>query len=206
MTECLIEKTKRRRVKGTGPSRSKLQTFVDLGMVDQNIIKHLNFIADKYKENDIGSYKYAISGHCNYEEVFNVQDKYRQILLQTTSDSNSVDEFTYDNWIIDPIQLPMFNNIYRFRISEMKPNHTFKWHIDADTSVMCRAIINLNDNDSIFQFKDKQRVHTLLTKPGHMYFINTGWLHQVQTYNIMRRAALFSFRYEDYIGKTNLNV
>ena len=205
MNDCLISKTKRQRVSGTGPRRAKLVPYADLGSLHFSLIEKLNDIADKNTGNDLGSDNYNISKQCNFDEVFNAHYNYRQILLQTTEIENTVNEYNYCNWIED-ISIPDFKNVYRFRISEMQPQHELKYHIDADTSVNCRAQIWLNDNDSIFQFKDKEQIHTLHMMKNHMYFINTGWPHRVVTGKDIRRVAIFGFSFEDYIGKINLNV
>ena len=55
LNDCLISKTKRQRVSGTGPRRAKLVTYADLGSLHFSLIKKLNDIADKNTGNDLGS-------------------------------------------------------------------------------------------------------------------------------------------------------
>ena len=78
------------------------------------------------------------------------------------------------------------------------------WHIDQDTSVICRAQLCLNENDSVFQFNRKGKIEEFSMKPGEIWFINTGWSHRVVTNTKLRRSAIFGFDYKDYIGENNL--
>lgn len=213
--KCLIEQTKRTRVGGTGPRRNKLKTFCKIGQVSSKVVDELNYILDTNTKNDIGGDNYGISQNCNYEEVFNVGSSYRQILLQKKSlDSETdVDEYAYDTWEPDPYGSllytrqalnSLFDKTYRFRLSEMKGDHELNWHIDADTSVICRAQICLNDNDSIFEFKDKEGVKSLQMQPGEVWFINTGWNHRVVSGNITRRTAIIGFHFNNLLNNSIL--
>lgn len=202
---------------GTGPRRNKLKTFCKLGQVSSKVVDELNYILDTNTKNDIGGDNYGISQNCNYEEVFNVGSSYRQILLQKKSlDSETdVDEYAYDTWEPDPYDSllytrqalnSLFDKTYRFRLSEMKGDHELNWHIDADTSVICRAQICLNVNDSIFEFKDKEGVKSLQMQPGEVWFINTGWNHRVITGQITRRSAILGFHYDDLCDKMDITL
>ena len=208
--DCLIQKTKRMRVNGTGPKRTQLKTFHKIGTMPKRVLKELNYILDTNTSNDIGGDDYAISQNCNYEEVFNVQDKYRQVLLQKTPDIDPMvtNEYMYTSWDgnyklrytrseLDKL----FKKTYRFRMSEMGDGHELNWHIDQDTSVICRAQICLNENDSVLQFKDRQGIHELKMQPGEVWFINTGWNHRVVAGNDLRRSAIFGFHFNDLIDK-----
>lgn len=211
--KCLIEQTKRKRVGGTGPRRDKLQTFVKLGNVPTSVLFELNGILDSNSGNDIGGDNYGISQNCNYDEVFNVSDKYRQILLQKRIEdaSDDVNEYLYTRW--DP-EYPvshtraeldkLFHNVYRFRMSEMQGDHELNWHIDADTSVICRAQICLRNSDSVIEFKDKEGIHQLRMKAGEIWFINTGWNHRVLNGENSRRSAIFGFHFDDLKNKEML--
>jgi len=215
--DCLIQQTKRSRVNGSGPKRTELKTFYKIGSMPKRVLKELNYILDTNTSNDIGGDDYAISQNCDYEEVFNVQDKYRQILLQKTGelDPNVTNEYMYNIWDgnyqlrytrveLDKIfkrLRPSMPRIYRFRMSEMGDGHELNWHIDQDTSVICRAQICLNENDSVLEFKDRQGIHKLKMKPGEVWFINTGWNHRVVAGNDIRRSAIFGFHFNDLIEK-----
>lgn len=211
--KCLIEQSKRTRVRGDGPRRNKLKTFCKIGKAAPNVVDELNYILDTHTTNDIGGDVYGISQNCNYEEKFNFGTKYRQLLLQekSSSDGPDIDEYAYDRWVSDyklrytrPLLDSMFSATHRFRLSEMTGNHELNWHIDADTSVSCRAQICLNHNDSIFEFKDKEGVKSLQMEPGEIWFINTGWNHRVVSGNITRRTALIGFHFDNLIDNEKL--
>jgi hypothetical protein len=203
MSECLIQKTKRQRVKGSGPKRDQMVTFAKLGTVSQELLEKLNLIADKRSGNDLGSDAYNISQHCDVNNVF-IDSGYRQILIQERKvDIDTADEHLYTEYNED-VSVPYFDQIYRLRISEMAPGHEMNWHIDTDTSVMCRAQICLNKNDSVFQFKRRGVIEEFTMQPGEMWFINTGWLHRVISKNDTRRSAIFGFDYKDYNGNIHL--
>lgn len=202
---CLIENTKRQRVRGDGPRRDELVTFAKLGVVSDDLVDKLNEIADRRAGNDLGSDAYNISQHCDVNNVF-IDTGYRQILIQERQlDVDTADEHLYTEYNED-VNVPFFNQIYRLRISEMAPGHEMNWHIDTDTSVMCRAQICLNDNDSIFQFKRRGEIEQFTMKKGEMWFINTGWLHRVVSKDLVRRSAIFGFDHKDYIGEVDLRV
>lgn len=202
---CLIENTKRQRVRGAGPRRDELVTFAKLGVVSDDVVDKLNEIADRRSGNDLGSDAYNISQHCDVNNVF-IDTGYRQILIQERQlDVDTADEHLYTEYNED-VNVPFFNQIYRLRISEMAPGHEMNWHIDTDTSVMCRAQICLNDNDSIFQFKRRGGIEQFTMKKGEMWFINTGWLHRVVSKDLIRRSAIFGFDHKDYNGEVDLRV
>jgi oxalate decarboxylase/phosphoglucose isomerase-like protein (cupin superfamily) len=204
--ECLIKATKRQRVGGEGPGRNDFVTFAKIGEVAPSLVEKLNEIADRRDGNDLGGDNYNLSQICEIEEAFNAAGQYRQIILQEkTVDYESVDEHTYTRYNEDVI-VPFFKQIYRLRISEMPAGHELNWHIDSDTSVMCRAQICLTENDSVFEFKRKGVVESFIMKPGEMWFVNTGWLHRVVAGKTSRRVAIFGFDYKDYTDEQKLLV
>jgi hypothetical protein len=204
MSKCTISKTKRTRVKGTGPRRNDMVTFSKIGDVPKKVVDQLNNIIESNLGNDLGSDNYNISQLCDVENVFAPKTYYRQILIQEKNcNQESIDEHVYTEYN-ENISIPFFNKIYRLRISEMLDNNEMNWHIDTDTSVMCRAQICLNDNDSIMQFNRKGVIEQVHMKKGEMWFINTGWLHRVVTHDDVRRAAIFGFDFKDYIGNVNI--
>lgn len=206
MTEkCLVEKTKRERVNGPGPKRDELVIFKKIGEVSDETFEYLNRFIDENPHSDLGSDDYTITRACNYDKVFNVGHSYRQVIMQKNRSNNhyTVDEYLYSTWIpgSEIVQQEInnfFKTVYRFRISEMQPRHKLNWHIDADTSYSCRAQICLNENNSTFLFKDKQRVHQFQMKPKELWFINTGWSHTVENDTTgVRKVAIMSFAFAD---------
>ena len=202
--KCLIEKTKRTRVKGPGPRRTEMVTFAKIGDVDLALLDQLRSILVRNPQNDLGGDGYNISQQCDLEGVFNAAGNYRQVLIQKSiHNHDTASEFDYTNYV-EPVEIPWFEKIYRLRLSHMGPGHTINWHIDTDTSVMCRAQICLNENDSVFKFKTKNGIEEFNMKPGEMWFINTGWPHSVEGGNTERSVAIFGFEYKDYDGDVNL--
>jgi hypothetical protein len=214
----VIKSTKRNRVKGTGPRRTELKTFVKLGVAPHYVVKELNRILDIHQHNDIGGDNYNITNTTDYDKSFGISktdNTYRQVLLQGNSliDKESVDEYTYNKWdngyplrYTRPFLDKLFTNTIRFRLSEMSGHVALKWHIDADTSVACRAQICLSEDDSIFEFKTKSGIHKLKMKLGECWFINTGWNHRVVSGNDTRRTAIWSYHFDDVINKDLLWV
>lgn len=202
--KCLIEKTKRTRVRGSGPRRDDFVTFQKIGDVSPELVDQLNAILDENPQNDLGGDNYNISQQCNLEEVFNAVGDYRQVLIQESiHDADTANELDYTQYKYD-VTIPKFNFVYRLRLSHMKPGHTINWHIDTDTSVMCRAQICLNDNDAVFKFKRRGVIEEFKMKKGEMWFINTGWLHSVEGGETERKVAIFGFEYKDYYGSVNI--
>ena len=216
MTDCLIAQTKRTRVGGTGPRRNKLLTHCKLGDAPERVVDELNYILDTHSGNDIGGDDYGISQNCEQLRIeFDTEDKYRQVLMQKKALGNGddVDEYLYTEWdhhylirYTHPYIQTLFNNVYRFRLSEMKGDHELSWHIDADTSVICRAQICLSDSESLLEFRDKAGVHKLQMKKGEVWFINTGWNHRVVNGSNIRRSAIWGFHYDDLKDNGVLNV
>ena len=200
----LAQKTKRSRVKGTGPRRKELVTHQLLGMITDNTMSELNTLADLYIGNDLGGDNYQVSQTFDYNKVFKTGDHYRQILIQVSEadGEDAFNEFSYTKFLYNVPKMKsyldsMLKNFYRLRISEMQPNSSIDWHIDADTSVVCRIIICLNDNDSVFCLDDKKHLHEVRMKKGEVWFVNTGWAHAVDNNEGIRRVALLSCHYDD---------
>ncbi len=202
--------SKRAHVKGRGPKRHELKTFYKMGEVSKETLATLNSILDTNQGNDLYTKEYDICSLFDSAKSHGVKSKddYRQILLQglEAEDTAPVDEneFRYSHWLADDYPLkPLltdlgrhFDATARFRLSETQPHKEIAWHIDTNTSVACRAQICLHDNDSVFEFKDRDGVHQLFMKPGEMWFINTGWPHRVVTGDVARRTAVWSFEFE----------
>jgi hypothetical protein len=205
MEKCLIEQTKRTRVRGVGPRRTELKPFAKICDVGEEVLSSLEQLMSANTGNDLGGDGYEISKHCNFVSVFNATDSYRQKLFQLKSvdDNSRVNETSYHNWSDDipeslkNIMSEHFDNVYRFRVSEMKPGHELNWHIDQDPSVICRAQICIKDGGSLFEFDVRGKVHTLKMKRGEMYFINTGWKHRVVNSDTERMVGIFGFEYKD---------
>lgn len=200
--KCLIEQTTRSRVHGSGPHRRELVPFFKIAQAPSGVIADLLTISETNLSNDLGTDKYSISKHCDFKEVFNVDTRYRQILLQQKlpNEQSEVNEYAYSVWDAAVTESTkewissVFDSVCRFRISVMAGNYELNWHIDADTSVICRAQICLQADDTVFEVKTKTGIHRLTMDVGGVYFINTGWSHRVvNTSANERRVAIFGF-------------
>jgi hypothetical protein len=196
--------SKKQRVNGSGPSRRMLNAFSFIDSVPEEIIFDLKNLSTTLPATCIGSDNYKIAEGIDLESVFNVlQTEYKQILLQSHSTDQRT-EFDYTNWAdgterIKTFLLRYFKDIYRLRISVTSPNHSIPWHIDADTSVVCRAQICVDVGNNKFNFQTKDCIEELSMEPGKMYFINTGWKHQVLNFDKTRIVAIFAFKFEDFL-------
>ncbi len=207
MTDAVTMSKKIRARGNTGPDRKELKTFAQLGTIDPALIARLvDFAKQNHDTDDLLSDRYQISRHCDPKDVFNVTPAmYRQVLLQELDTSLPGDqEQSYGVWsMADPVVEELwavlseyFTTIYRARISTMEPNSQLNWHIDTNTSYLCRAQVGLVTEESVFQFKRHGIQEDLIMKPGELWFINTGWPHRVVTGNQTRLSLIFSFTFD----------
>ena len=219
MTEkCLIENTRRSRVSGNnGPKRHQLNTHgIVTTNVPQEVLNEILQIANTYEGNDLNGDNYQISQHCNVDKAFTDSPTYRQILLQhLNKDADSeIDETNYQSWRTDLSTTAIQNYLntvfkapYRTRISVMNGGNELNYHIDTDTSVLCRMQIPVQTAGSLFQWKTKTEEVSLDMQLGHSYFVNTGWLHRVvNDSNNTRIVLIFGIDYDNIPEKENLLV
>jgi hypothetical protein len=214
---CLIKNSRRSRVKGTGPRRHEMLTHgVVSSDVPQEVIDEILQIANTYNENDLRGDNYQISQHCDVDEAFTSSTTYRQILLQELNDDSDdeIDEKNYIRWRSDittnRIQKYLnhaFKTPYRARISIMHGGNELNYHIDTDTSVLCRVQIPALAHGSLFQWKTKTEEVSLDMQSGKAYFVNTGWLHRViNLTDGIRIVLLFGVDYNNIPEKESLLV
>ncbi len=216
--KCLIQKTRRSRIAGTnGPRRHQMKTHGEVSNnVPDNVLQEILNIANNYKGNDLGGDNYQISQHCDVKSAFTSSDTYSQILLQQLNqDADSeIDETNYTTWRTDidtsSIQKYLeetFKMPYRARISVMHGGNELNYHIDTDTSVLCRVQVPVQTKGSLFQWKTKSEEISLDMHKGKSYFVNTGWLHRVtnDSENI-RIVLIFGVDYNNLPNKESLLV
>ncbi|MFP3345810.1 hypothetical protein R0J87_25335, partial [Halomonas sp. SIMBA_159] len=74
---------------------------------------------------------------------------YRQVLLQQQTPETDPDiEQNYQQWIsgtekTQQFMTETFGTVCRSRIAVTPPGQSLEWHIDTDTSVLCRIQIGL---------------------------------------------------------------
>lgn len=216
MSECLIKKTRKSRVMGNnGPRRHQMKEYgVVSDDVPPEVIEEIMNIAQNYKENDLGGDNYQISQHCDVKNSFTSSDQYKQILLQTLVGENEVDETKYTQWRDDlgvkhikSYLESKFKGPYRARISVMPPGNDLNWHIDTDTSVLCRVQIPAVSKGSKFQWKTKTGETEVEMETGKSYFVNTGWVHRVvNESDITRVVLIFGVDYDNLPNKNDLTL
>ena len=217
--KCIIKATRRGRVHGNnGPRRHELKEFGTIAdNVPAEVTQALSNIAQTYEGDDLRGDNYQISQHCNVDEAFTASTSYRQILLQELNETNGdvldeIDETNYSSWrtdidtkVIADYLTTTFKQPYRARISIMTGGNELNYHIDTDTSVLCRAQIPVSTQGSLFQWKTKKGEVDLDMKIGEAYFVNTGWLHRViNASNNTRIVLIFGVDYNNIPDKENL--
>lgn len=216
MTECKIEKTKKSRVMGNnGPRRHEMVEYAIIDdKVPQQVVDDILNIGLNYYGNDLGGDSYQISQHCDVKSNFTSSDSYRQILLQHLDGDDDIDETKYTKWRedlnLDAIREYLertFKKVYRARISVMPKGGDLNWHIDTDTSVLCRAQIPAFHEGSKFQWKTKRGEFDLEMIVGNTYFVNAGWLHRVvnESDNV-RVVLIFGIDYDNIPEKELLLI
>ena len=89
----------------------------------------------------------------------------------------------------------------------MHGGNELNYHIDTDTSVLCRVQIPVQTEGSLFQWKTKSDEVSLNMKLGEAYFVNTGWLHRViNPSNNIRIVLIFGIDYNNLPNKESLLV
>jgi hypothetical protein len=219
--KCIIKETRRSRVSGNnGPKRNQMTEFgVIDNQVPQAVIDEILHIANTYQGDDLRGDNYQISQHCNVNEAFTASTSYKQILLQELTGDESgvldeIDETNYVRWrddlqvsAIQEYLTATFKSPYRARISVMHGGNELNYHIDTDTSVLCRAQIPAQTAGSIFQWKTKTGEVDLEMQLGNVYFVNTGWLHRVVNPGDNTRIVLiFGVDYHNIPNREDLLV
>jgi hypothetical protein len=215
---CLIHDTRRSRVSGkNGPRRHQMQTHGQVtDDVPQQVLDEILEIANNYTGNDLGGDNYQISQHCDVKSAFTASETYSQILLQQLNEGadSEIDETNYTTWRSDlsttAIQQYLedtFKAPYRARISVMHGGNELNYHIDTDTSVLCRVQIPVQTTGSLFQWKTKTEEVSLDMQQGMSYFVNTGWLHRVTNESDNTRIVLiFGVDYDNIPNKEELLI
>ena len=181
------------------PSRNELPTFKLLkSSVPEDVLIQASDILDTHTGNDLGTDSYEISTTCPHPAL--LEKNYRQILIQQQVEGQ-VDEKSYTNWLkgSDPIKNYLeheFGTVYRTRVTDTLPEGVIDWHIDTNTSVMCRIQICIEAAGSIFEFIRKGHIESFEMKRGEMWFINVGWSHRVTNHaNQHRRVIIAGMEY-----------
>jgi hypothetical protein len=178
--------TARSRVIGIGPDRRFLPPFKDLFSMPEEVIEDLlSYFADFCELNHLGDKeKYDISNHCPL--LSKIPVGFQHLLLTECAHLDPKEEKNYTYWrpdTKDRIFRKWFSQefplAFRVRISILKPNTEFSWHIDTNTSVACRCSVALNTSESYFEVKARSQIYSKELQKGVISFTNTGWPHRV---------------------------
>lgn len=189
----------RSHVRGTrGPRRATLPTFERLSKkVPNDVLEEARQIAyADVTRNDLKTDKYKISVDCPLPTLFS--QEYRQILLQEQVPyTDTHDEANYAVWadtcpVIEKYMESTFGAVNRTRVTVLAPGEELDWHIDTDTSVMCRVQIGVDVDGSEFQFNRKGKIEKFIMDPNELWFINVGWSHRVVNYSDTPRIVIIA--------------
>lgn len=187
-----------------GPRRHELPNAVRLdNAVPDTVVMDILNLAVLMDRNDLGTDRYQISQSCPLVPMFG--PTYRQILLQKLQEGADVhDEHGYTEWVPEASGTILqrylereFGQVYRTRISVMPEDHELGWHIDTDTSVLCRIQIAAKPADSLFEFNRKGVIESIKMNPNESWFINVGWNHRVVSANAVRVVLIAGVDYVD---------
>ena len=161
-----------------GPRRNTLPTFERISkQVPDAVLEEARQIAyADASRNDLRTDKYKISVDCPLPDLFS--QEYRQILLQEqVPDTDTHDEANYTVWSdtcpqIQQYMESIFGYVNRTRVTVLAPGEELDWHIDTDTSVMCRVQIGVDVDGSEFQFNRKGKIESFIMDPKELWFIN----------------------------------
>jgi hypothetical protein len=181
-----------------GPRRNTLPTFERISkQVPDAVLEEARQIAyADASRNDLRTDKYKISVDCPLPDLFS--QEYRQILLQEqVPDTDTHDEANYTVWSdtcpqIQQYMESIFGAVNRTRVTVLASGEELDWHIDTDTSVMCRVQIGVDVDGSEFQFNRKGKIESFIMDPKELWFINVGWSHRVVNYSDTPRIVIIA--------------
>jgi hypothetical protein len=177
----------RNHVKGTsGPGRNDLPTYVKLDHgISEAVLKQAREIATSGAPSDFNTDRYKISRKENCELANMVPENYKLLLLQQQApDTDQDGEISYTDWRDGTSEIQkyledMFGTVYQTRLTITPPGAEIPWHIDLNTSVICRVQIGVDMDDSEFEFRRRGKESSIHIDSGDMWFLNTAWNHRV---------------------------
>jgi hypothetical protein len=217
--ECPIKSSKKQRVVSShGPRRNQVAECVAIDhQASQEFLTAVKTIVQQYTTDDLGGDLYEVSKHCESVENFKqgVDTNYRQIVLQKLPQGKEqiMNETLYTEWRddIDCSEIKKYfdslygpEKYYRARISVMAPHHELNWHIDTDTSVLCRTQTVVQSLSSFFETKNRQGIQSNVMEEGKTYFINQGWPHRVVNNDGWRIVVIVGVLFDDIPNKEKI--
>lgn len=193
--------TRRRNVVGqNGPRRDELPTFKNLQLtlprdVHWEIIREVN-------NNITNDLEQGLFLNQDESFVYNLGDRYKQIYLQDPVEgSDKTLEENYTVWTKTPYMQKFleenFGEVCRARISVTPSDFASHWHIDTDTSVLCRVQVIIQSDGCRLEFDRRNVREDCDFISGETYFINVGWKHRLvnPSVEIPKLSVIFGIKY-----------
>ena len=163
-----------------GPDRRKLPTYKLLGHTDPALVQAVaDCLAEVSGLNDVDQDSYPISQlYPNLRAIF--PEDYRQVLLQGFIGEGKhetdfrLPKHTGVTQYVDPF-VPEY---YRARIAILSPGAQINWHIDTNTSQMCRVQFPVV-GEQHWKIQRGKTIEEKILRPGEVWFVNTGLKHTV---------------------------
>ena len=184
-----------------GPRRDALPTFLDIGVeAPQEVIDEILNLVNTDSCNDLDRQVFL-----NQDDKFvnYLGPKYRQIYLQEPSYDGCLEE-EYLEWNdkspkLQKFMEELFGDVCRARISITPTDFESHWHIDTDTSVLCRAQLIIQSDGCGIEFNRRNEISYCDFKPKRVYFINVGWSHRLVNFNkdIPKISIVFGIHYKN---------
>lgn len=180
-------------VRGAGPKRETLPSFLRLGAVPQSLmdlaIQQIE-VYESVAKNDMCTPTYGVCHDSPLVEHFG--PLYVQNLLQgPVSDPENERDYTQPlSPVTEQIQrLLPDTQFFRARLSKLPPRGILPWHIDTNTSVYCRVQLMIQ-GQCTWQIRRREVVDTQTMRAGEFWFANTGYPHQVENHGEIDRWVI----------------
>jgi hypothetical protein len=187
------------KVNYSAPDRKQLPNFIYLGVQPPELKIEVHRLLDQLGMgyNDIGSDDYAVSKKfASILESF--PEDYIQIMLQEAINGGLVetDYCLPKHTSVTNILRPYIKDFFRARIAVLHPGQTIDYHIDTNTTQMCRVQFPIQAEQH-WSIKRGTVIEEKILKPGEIWFVNTGFAHKVvNEEGIDRITVLLGCKYE----------
>lgn len=185
-----------------GPRRNDLPTFQDVNVeIPNEVMQEIINVVESGTVNDLDRGIFLNQGEKFVGYLFGPE--YRQIYLQEPLYDGCL-ETEYTEWNdrtpkLKKFMEDTFGEVCRSRISITPPGFKSEWHIDTDTSVLCRGQLIVQSDDCVLEFNRRGEESICDFKPGKIYFINVGWSHRLVNHSdkIPKISIVFGIRYKN---------
>lgn len=191
------------KVDANAPDRKKLPNFIYLGQYDHRLAYEVGALMGQLGAdyNDIGSETYAVSQRfASILESF--PEDYVQIMLQGSKNDGLVEtDYCLPKYTsITDILRRYISDFFRARIAILHPGEVIDYHIDTNTTQMCRVQFPIVAEQH-WSIRRGKKVEEKVLKPGEIWFVNTGWPHKVVNESDMARVTVLVGCKHEYVQK-----